>query len=623
MQLEEEAASVSQQEWVARKQLVVFFGNAGIGTRGGWGAKAVLQACRKLERPNSGKPTDRVPGRVVTVDEFRTSRVSSILNSPQPCEKELDSSKPTRHEDWKPKPGQVQNRLLRSAWSKRFEAPVRGLMWCPWLAQATPGDLGKWVDRDCNAALNLERAGESKWRPLELCRWPDRGRLPAQGKEYPALGFKKLRDRAPKAQAQQPVAQSGGAWLANTARWSCRAGLADYVCPTWGPGAGSGWTSRTPEATATEQLHRLQRKIYQLDERTPPLGRLVDKPVVVQLVSESQKEDQYRRRRRQRTARTQCKAAMVAQAAGAERVKRVLITGGNTGIGFETAKSLCAKGWDVTLACRDKGRAAAAVASIKEQQPGAQVSSLNLDLANLASVKAAASSLVDTGCADFDVLLNNAGVMATPKMKTQDGFDFQARDGCMHLGVNHLGHFALTLLLLPAMLKAEKPVRIINVSSAAHTMGSIKFDDLNRDKPGAYSPWEAYGQSKLANILFTYELARRLKDYPQVTVNCLHPGVVRTELGRYMVNSSNQMWMGPAIYLASFLFKTPQQGAQTSIYLASSPDVANTTSKYFVDCKAVASSRASHDASVAARLWEYSAALTKVPADILQPAKVA
>ncbi|KAJ9531295.1 hypothetical protein QJQ45_006740 [Haematococcus lacustris] len=206
--LEEEAASVSQQEWGTHKQLVVFFGNAGIGTRGGWGAKAVLQACRKVvERPNSGKPTDRVPGNVVTVDEFRTSRVSSILNSPQPCEEELDSSKPTRPQGWKPKPGQVQDRLLRSAWSKRFEAPVRGLMWCPWLAQATPGDLGKWVDRDCNAALNLQRAGESKWRPLELCRWPHRGRLPAQGKEYPALGFKKLRERAPKAQAQQPVAQ--------------------------------------------------------------------------------------------------------------------------------------------------------------------------------------------------------------------------------------------------------------------------------------------------------------------------------------------------------------------------------------------------------------------------------
>ncbi|GFH11991.1 hypothetical protein HaLaN_07602 [Haematococcus lacustris] len=110
---EVEAASVSQQEWGTRKQLVVFFGNASIGTRGGWGAKAVLQACRKVvERPNSGKPTDRVPGRVVTVDDFRTSRVSSILNSPQPCEKELDSNKPTRPEDWKPKPGQVQDRVV-------------------------------------------------------------------------------------------------------------------------------------------------------------------------------------------------------------------------------------------------------------------------------------------------------------------------------------------------------------------------------------------------------------------------------------------------------------------------------------------------------------------------------
>ncbi|KAJ9510320.1 hypothetical protein QJQ45_015774 [Haematococcus lacustris] len=164
--LEEEAASVSQQQqWGARKQLVVFFGNAGIGTRGG--------------------------------------RVSSIMNSPQPYEEELDSSKPTRPEGWKPKAGQVQNRLLRSAWSQRFEAPVRGLM----QAQATPGDPGKWVDRDCNAALNLQRAGESKWRPLELCRWQHRARLPAQGKEYPALGFKKLRDRAPKALAQLPVAQ--------------------------------------------------------------------------------------------------------------------------------------------------------------------------------------------------------------------------------------------------------------------------------------------------------------------------------------------------------------------------------------------------------------------------------
>ncbi|KAJ9526087.1 hypothetical protein QJQ45_009540 [Haematococcus lacustris] len=158
--LEEDAAMVSQQRWGTRKQLVVFFGNAGIGTAGGWGAKAVLQACRKMvERPNRGRPTDRLPGKVVTVDEFLTSR---------------------------------------SAWNKRFEAPVRGLMWCPQLDQATPGDLGKWVDRDCNAALNIQRAGEAKWRPLSLCGWQHRGRLPAQGKEYHALGFKKLRDRAPR-----------------------------------------------------------------------------------------------------------------------------------------------------------------------------------------------------------------------------------------------------------------------------------------------------------------------------------------------------------------------------------------------------------------------------------------
>ncbi|KAJ9518781.1 hypothetical protein QJQ45_026057 [Haematococcus lacustris] len=180
--LEEEGAAIeSQKRWGTRKQLVVFFGNAGIGTRGGWGAKAVLQACRKVvERASSGKPTDRVPGKMVTVDEFHTSRVSSAMNSPQPCEEELDGSKPTRLEGWKPPAG-----------------------------QATPGDLGKWVDRDCNAALNLQRAGESKWRPLELCRWQHRARLPAKGKEYPALGFKKLQDRARKAQAQQPEYQQG------------------------------------------------------------------------------------------------------------------------------------------------------------------------------------------------------------------------------------------------------------------------------------------------------------------------------------------------------------------------------------------------------------------------------
>ncbi|GFH27908.1 uncharacterized protein HaLaN_26300, partial [Haematococcus lacustris] len=130
--LEEDAAMVSQQQWGTRNQLVVYLSNTSIGTRGGWGAKAVLQAWRKVvERPNSGRPTDRLPGKVVTVDEFSTSRVSSAMNSPQPCEAGLDRSKPTRPEGWESQPGQVQHRLLRSAWGKWFEAPVRGRMWCP------------------------------------------------------------------------------------------------------------------------------------------------------------------------------------------------------------------------------------------------------------------------------------------------------------------------------------------------------------------------------------------------------------------------------------------------------------------------------------------------------------
>ncbi|KAJ9526575.1 hypothetical protein QJQ45_017667 [Haematococcus lacustris] len=184
--LEEEAASVSQQQWGARKQLVVFSGNAGIGTRGGWGAKAVLQACRNVvERPNSGKPTDRVPSKVVTVDEFSTSRVSSIMNSPQPCEKELDSSKPTRPEDWKHKPAEnppAPAQALLAQEPPGQEPPPHAQDQSP---LAAPGPVqrpqappwGRWLDRDTNPCLNFQRMGESMQRPLELCSWKDREAL--------------------------------------------------------------------------------------------------------------------------------------------------------------------------------------------------------------------------------------------------------------------------------------------------------------------------------------------------------------------------------------------------------------------------------------------------------------
>ncbi|KAJ9510019.1 hypothetical protein QJQ45_011649 [Haematococcus lacustris] len=249
--LEEDMAEVSMKRHGHAKQLVVFFGAATIGTGGGWGADAVLRACRKVVcRPRGA---GQLRGRVVLVDEHRTSRVSSAVNGQQPCEEELDKLSATRPAGWKPPAGQVEPRLVRPAWSQERGQPVRGLMWCPVVAPRKPPQAprssqaatqpaasepgtstpppakrskpaaeptkgkgkgkaakakpapqpGRWLDRDCNAALNMQRIGESRWRPLELCYWPDQGALPAKGKEYPGLGYKRVRDKPPKAQEQQ------------------------------------------------------------------------------------------------------------------------------------------------------------------------------------------------------------------------------------------------------------------------------------------------------------------------------------------------------------------------------------------------------------------------------------
>ncbi|KAJ9513551.1 hypothetical protein QJQ45_006136 [Haematococcus lacustris] len=240
------------------KQLVVFFGAASIGTRGGWGADAVLRACRKVVcRPRG---TDQRRGRVVLVDEHRTSRVSSAVNGQQPCERQLNKRRATRPAGWKPPAGQVVPRLLRPAWSQQHDQPMRGMMWCPVVAPRKPPQAprssqadtqpatsepgpstplpakrskrikaeaaaelkskgkaakakpapqpGRWLDRDCNAALNMQRIGESRWRPLEPCYWPEQGKLPAKGKEYPGLGYKRLRDKPPQAQQQQQPAEA-------------------------------------------------------------------------------------------------------------------------------------------------------------------------------------------------------------------------------------------------------------------------------------------------------------------------------------------------------------------------------------------------------------------------------
>lgn len=193
----------------------------------------------------------------------------------------------------------------------------------------------------------------------------------------------------------------------------------------------------------------------------------------------------------------------------------------------------------------------------------------------------------------LDVLINNAGIFQCPYMKTEDGFEMQ-------LGVNHLGHFLLTNLLL-GLLKNSAPSRIVVVSSKLYKYGEINFDDLNSEL--SYSKSFAYSRSKLANILFTLELARRLEG-TGVTVNVLHPGVVRTNLGRYV---HIPLLARPLFNLVSWaFFKSPLEGAQTSIYLASSPEVEGVSGKYFGDCKEEQLLPKAMDDLVARKLWDIS-----------------
>ncbi|KAJ9508813.1 hypothetical protein QJQ45_028119, partial [Haematococcus lacustris] len=213
--LEEDMAEVSMKRHGHAKQLVVFFGAATIGTGGGWGADAVLRACCKVVCRPRGAGQRR--GRVVLVDEHRTSRVSSAVNGQQPCEEELNTLSATRpavaprKPPQAPRSGQAATQPAASEpgpstpppakRSKPAAEPTKGKGKA---AKAKPArQPGRWLDRDCNAALNMQRIGESRWRPLELCYWPDQGALPAKGKEYPGLGYKRLQDKPPKAQEQQ------------------------------------------------------------------------------------------------------------------------------------------------------------------------------------------------------------------------------------------------------------------------------------------------------------------------------------------------------------------------------------------------------------------------------------
>jgi NAD(P)-dependent dehydrogenase (short-subunit alcohol dehydrogenase family) len=273
--------------------------------------------------------------------------------------------------------------------------------------------------------------------------------------------------------------------------------------------------------------------------------------------------------------------------------KTVIITGGNSGIGLETAVALARAGARTVITARDRTRGEAAVADIRARSGRNDVDLVVFDLASIASIREGAADIL-ARCDRIDVLVNNAGLVLSDRRETEDGFETT-------FGVNHLGPFLLTELLLER-IKQSAPSRIVNVASTAHkgARKGLDFDDLQ--STGAYGGMQVYSKSKLANIYFTTELARRLQG-TGVTVNCLHPGTVATGYGRDG-DSSGVLAFGLKVIKPFIL--SPAKGARTSIYLASSPAVAAVTGQYFVKCKARKPSAAARDDEAAQRLWKRS-----------------
>jgi NAD(P)-dependent dehydrogenase (short-subunit alcohol dehydrogenase family) len=277
--------------------------------------------------------------------------------------------------------------------------------------------------------------------------------------------------------------------------------------------------------------------------------------------------------------------------------KICLITGATSGIGKATAMGLVNMGASVVMVGRDRGRGEAALAEIKEKSANASVELMLADLSSQEEIRRLADEFKEA-YPRLDVLINNAGVIRSERITTADGLETT-------FAVNHLAYFLLTEVLLD-VLKASAPSRIVNVASGDHRNGTIDFDDLQGEK--GYKGPKAYSQSKLATVHFTYELARRLEG-TGVTANCLHPGVVGTNLGSGVTGV-----FGFMVRVLRPLMKSPEKGAETSIYLASSPEVEGLSGRYFVKKGEARSSAASHDERIASRLWEVSADLTNLPA---------
>ncbi|NIS81250.1 MAG: SDR family NAD(P)-dependent oxidoreductase [Anaerolineales bacterium] len=273
-----------------------------------------------------------------------------------------------------------------------------------------------------------------------------------------------------------------------------------------------------------------------------------------------------------------------------------LVTGANRGIGKATALGLAELGARVVLICRDRNQGESATTEIRSESGNDAVELLLADLSSQGSIRQLVQDITN-GYPQVHVLVNNAGLFRTKRHETEGGIE-------LTLAVNYLAPFLLTNLLIDT-LKAGRPSRIVNVAGDYHRKGTIDFEDLMCEKD--YSGSKANNQAKLALVLFTYEMARRLAGIG-VTVNCLHPGAVATD----GIQSDPDISAG-MLTLYRFMklfFATPKKGAETSIYLASSPDVEGVTGKYFIKKKEVASSPESYDESIAKQLWEVSEGLT-------------
>ena len=275
--------------------------------------------------------------------------------------------------------------------------------------------------------------------------------------------------------------------------------------------------------------------------------------------------------------------------------KICVLTGGTSGIGKAAALGLARMGATVVIVGRNREKGEAVLAEIQAVSGNDALSFLEADLSSQASIRQLAAEIKERH-PHLDVLINNAGVFMLKRQLTVDGLE-------MTFAVNHLAPFLLTNLLLD-QLKASAPARIIHVDSNAHEKATIRMDDLQGEK--RYGFWHAYGQSKLAMMLCSYELARRLEG-TGVTVNAMHPGFVATRFG-----DASGGFVAPLTRIAKLFAIAPEQGAKTIIHLASSPLVAQTTGEYFVKSRPAVPSEAARDDRAAAQLWQKTAALARI-----------